>query len=168
MDFTTTLKNTFARLDNLAVDALFDLEAGENLVITVSRDAIGDITEEILKEHVLIAGTFSDGYHVELLVKKAFIEKNGEGAGLRVAINRSLHAKGWPLDKELVDTTLISTVEGVTRLTEGFPKVTEATGEIAEWAKPYADLFSKGVGILGGIVERRVPTPTTPATGSVA
>ncbi len=122
----------------------------------------------MLKEHVLIAGTFSDGYRVELLVKKAFIEKNGEGAGLRVAINRSLHAKDWPLDKQLVDTTLISTVEGVTRLAEGFPKVTEATGEIAEWAKPYADLFAKGVGILGGIVERRVPTPATSAAGSVA
>ncbi len=155
--FTTMLKNTVARLGNVCADVFYDLEDGENLVISINRNAIGEITEEMLKDHAVIAATFRDGYHGEFLVKKAFLTKNGEGAGLRVAINRSLHAKGWPLDKNVVDTTVITTVEGVTQLAKDFAKVTEPAVTMAEWAEPYADLFGQGVGLIGGIAAREAP-----------
>lgn len=159
--FTTMLKNTVARLGNVCADVFYDIADGEALVISINRNAIHEITEEMLKEHAVIATTFSDGYHGEFLVKKAFLDKNGKGAGLRLAINRSIHAKGWPMSKNVVDTTVITTVEGVTRLTEGFPKVTEATGEIAEWAKPYTDLFGKGVELIGSMSKRSIGAGAT-------
>lgn len=157
--FTTMLRNTVARLGNLGAGVFYDLEEGEALVVAVNRVVIGDITEAILKEHALIAGTFSDGYHGEFLVKKGFIEKNGDGAGLRVAINRSLHAKGWPLDKELVDTTIITTVDGVKRLADGFVKVTQPATPPAEWTQPYVDLFDRGVGMIASLAKRSSDAP---------
>lgn len=160
-NFTTMLKNTVARLGNLVAGVFYDLEDGEALVISINRDAILEITEEMLKDHAVIATSFRDGYHGEFLVKKAFLDKNGEGAGLRVAINRSLHAKGWPLSKNVIDTTIITTVEGITRLTESFVKVTEPATQVAEWAQPYADLFGKGVGLIGGIAKRGIGAGAT-------
>ncbi len=157
--FTTSLKNTVARLGNLVADGIYELEAGENLVVSINRDAIGDITEEMLKEHVVVAVKFQDGYRAEFLVKEGFIHKNGDGAGLRVAINRSLRAKGWPLSKNVVDTTVITTVEGVKRLADGFVKVTEPANQVAEWAQPYTDLFGKGMGLIG-CMGSRTPTKT--------
>ncbi len=152
--FTTMLKNTVARLGNVCADVFYDLEDGEALVISINRNAIGEINEDMLKEHAVIAATFRDGYHGEFLVKKAFLTKNGEGAGLRVAINRSIHAKGWPLSKNVVDTTVITTAEGVTQLTKSFVKVTEPANQVAEWTQPYADLFGKGVGMIGSMGSR--------------
>lgn len=157
MSFTTMLKNTIARLGNLVAGTFYDLEDGETLVIAINRGAILDITEEMLKENAVIAGTFSDGYRAEFLVKRGFIDKNGDGAGLRVAINRSLHAKGWPLSKNVVDTTVITTVEGVKRLADGFVKVPEPAKQVDEWAQPYVNLFGQGVGLIGGIAAREAP-----------
>ncbi len=156
-NFTTMLHNTIARMGNLVAGVFYDIEDGEALVISINRAAILEITEDMLKEHAVIATTFRDGYHGEFLVKTAFIDKNGDGAGLRVAINRSLHAKGWPLDKNVVDTTVITTVEGVTQLAKDFAKVTEPAVTMAEWAEPYADLFGQGVGLIGGIAAREAP-----------
>lgn len=160
--FTTMLNNTVARLGNLVAGVFYDLEDGENLVISINRAAILEINEDMLKEHAVIAATFRDGYHGEFLVKKAFIDKNGEGAGLRVAINRSLHAKGWPLDKNVVDTTVITTVEGVTQLTKSFVKVTEPANQVAEWSQPYVDLFGKGVSLIGSMAKRGIGAEVLP------
>lgn len=160
-NFTTMLRNTIAHLGNVCAGVFYDIEDGEALVISINRDAILEITEEMLKEHAVIATTFRDGYHGEFLVKKAFLDKNGEGAGLRVAINRSIHAKGWPLSKNVVDTTVITTVEGVTQLTESFVKVTEPATQVAEWTQPYTDLFGKGVGLIGGMAKRGIGAGAT-------
>lgn len=155
--FTTMLHNTIARMGNLVAGVFYDIEDGEALVISINRDAICNITEDMLKENVVIAGTFSDGFRGEFLVKKAFLEKNGEGAGLRVAIHRSLHAKGWPLDKRLVDAQVITTVEGVAQLAKSFVKVNEPAKQVDEWAQPYVNLFGQGVGLIGGIAAREAP-----------
>lgn len=166
-NFTTMLRNTIARLGNVCAGVFYDIEDGEALVISINRDAIMEITEDMLKEHAVIATTFRDGYHGEFLVKKAFLDKNGEGAGLRVAVNRSLHAKGWPLDKTVVDTTVITTMEGITQLAKDFVKVTEPAVKVAEWAEPYADLFSRGIGLIGGVAKRGVGAPAAVADEAV-
>lgn len=160
-NFTTMLRNTVARLGNVCAGVFYDIESGEALVVAINRNAIGKITEDILKDNTVISGTFSDGYHGEFLVKNEFITKNGTGAGLRVAINRSLHAKDWPLDKMLVDTTVITTVEGVMQLAKDFVKVTEPATQVAEWTQPYADLFGKGVGLIGGMAKRGIGAGAT-------